>query len=53
MKESKKLKEMISRGITIRFLARELSISEPTMYKRLKDGKFNQLQVDKIKSFSI
>ena len=53
MEEIKKIKKCLRLGITKRYFYTELGISAPTFDKRLKDGKFNKLQVEKIKSIQL
>lgn len=50
MKEVKILEDLLNDGLSKKYLCKVLSLTYPTLKKRLKDGKFKQIEKDKIKS---
>ena len=45
----KELEKLIKKGISRKYICGYLEISFPTLRKRLKDGKFKEYQLEKIK----
>lgn len=50
MKEVKILNELLADGLSKKYLCKVLSLTYPTLNKRLSDGKFKLIEKEKIQS---